>query len=140
MYAGAGRNQNLHDMKYQTLLTLPIFLLIANIAAAQVLEGNWKGTSLCQIKSSPCHDEVVVYHISKDGNNSYRINADKIIKGKEIDMGTLVFSFDPQLNILYLVDSIQQIRWQFKVVGKEMHGTLSSNGRIYRIVELKKEE
>jgi len=33
---------------------------------AQSIEGVWKGTSLCQIKDSPCHDETVVYHISKD--------------------------------------------------------------------------
>jgi hypothetical protein len=31
-----------------------------------LLIGTWKGTSICQVKNSPCHDENVVYHISKN--------------------------------------------------------------------------
>ena len=96
---------------------------------------------MCQVKNSSCHDEAVVYHISKNsGSNLYLVDAGKIIDGKENDMGTLNFSFDPKQMILFLVDSVQQVKWEFKVIGKEMHGTLISKGKLYRIVELKKED
>ena len=128
-------------MKSQTLLTLTLFLLIGKISTGQTLDGNWKGTSLCQIKNSSCRDEFVVYHISKNsGNNSYRVSASKIIEEKESDMGTIDFSFDPKQKTLYLIDSVQQVRWEFKVTGKEMHGTLTSRGKLYRIVHLKRED
>ena len=128
-------------MRSQTLLMLTLFLLIGKISTAQPIDGNWKGTSLCQIKNSSCRDEIVVYHISKNsGANSYRVSASKIIEGKENDMGTLDFSFDPKQKILYLIDSVQQVKWEFKVTGKEMHGTLTSRGKLYRIVDLKRED
>jgi hypothetical protein len=55
-------------------------------------------------------------------------------------MGTLSFSFDPQKKILFLVDSVKNIRWEFKISGKEMHGTLISKGNLYRIIDLKREQ
>ena len=58
---------------------------------ADKIEGIWKGTSLCQVKPSACHDENVVYHISKKSANLYTIQANKIVNGAEVDMGT----FDP---------------------------------------------
>jgi hypothetical protein len=127
-------------MKSQTLLLPSLFLLFGKISTAQSLSGNWKGTSVCQIKNSSCHDEIVVYHISKDSErDSYKVDAAKIVDGKENDMGTLDFSFDPKQMILFLVDSAQEVKWEFKVSGTEMHGTLISKGKLYRIVDLKKE-
>ena len=127
-------------MKSQTLLLLTLLLLFGKISTAQSLNGNWKGTSVCQIKNSPCHDEKVVYHISKDsGGDSYQITASKIIGGKENNMGTLNFSFDSKQKILFLVDSVKQVKWEFKLTGKEMHGTLISRGNLYRIIDLKRE-
>ncbi|HYK45069.1 MAG TPA: hypothetical protein VEV83_07870, partial [Parafilimonas sp.] len=52
------------------------------------IEGVWKGTSLCQVKPSACHDESVVYHISKKSANLYTIQANKIVNDAEVDMGT----------------------------------------------------
>ena len=128
-------------MKSQTLLLLTLFLLFGKISTAQSLNGNWKGTSVCQIKNSQCHNEIVVYHISKDSeSNSYKVDAGKIVDGKENDMGTLKFSFDPKQKILLLVDSVGQVKWEFKLTGNEMHGTLISKGKLYRIVDLKRED
>lgn len=127
-------------MKSQTLLLLTFFLVFGKISNAQSLTGNWRGTSVCQVKNSPCHDEIVVYHISKDGEgNSYKVDAAKIIDGKEDDMGTLNFSFDPKQKILFLIDTVAQVKWEFKVTGNEMHGTLISKGKLSRVVDLKKE-
>lgn len=128
-------------MKIKILLALAFLMTLAKISTAQSPEGVWKGTSLCQIKNSPCHDENVVYHISKGiSSNTYQVNAGKIIDGKENDMGTLNFSFDPQQKILYSVDSVKQVSWKFTVAGKEMHGTLTTNGNLFRIIDLKKED
>ena len=136
-----GATKTSHDMKIKTLLVLTFLLALGKISIAQPLVGVWKGTSLCQIKNSQCHDENVVYHISKNSNgDSYQVDASKIIDGKENDMGTLNFSFNAQQKILYLIDSVQQVKWEFKVTGKEMHGTLTSRGKLYRIVDLKRED
>lgn len=128
-------------MKFKILLLLTFLLTLGKNSTAQSLIGNWKGTYLCQVKNSPCHDEIVIYHITKNsGVNSYQVNASKIIDGKEDDMGILNFSFDPQQKILFLVDSIRQIKWEFKVFDKKMHGTLISKGKLSRIVDLKKQD
>ena len=59
------------------------------------IAGKWKGSSICQVKNSPCHDENVVYHISKAGNDStYSIQANKIVNAVEEDMGTLTGVYD----------------------------------------------
>jgi hypothetical protein len=128
-------------MKVKIVLLFTILLALGNISTAQSLTGVWKGSSLCQVKNSPCHDENVVYHISKNGSaNTYQVNANKIIDGKEDEMGTLNLTFDPRLKILFLVDSVKQVRWEFRIKGKEMHGTLISKGKLFRIMDLIKED
>ena len=128
-------------MKYKILFLYIFFIALGKFSTAQSLIGVWKGTSICQVKNSPCHDENVVYHISKNSTpNTYKVNAGKIIDGKENDMGTQNLTFDPRLNILFLIDSVKQIKWEFKLTGKEMHGTLMSKGILFRIINLKKED
>jgi len=127
--------RQIHKMKI--LLILTSFLILGKISTAQSLAGIWKGTSFCQVKNSGCHDETVVYHVSKGStSNSYQISASKVIDGKENDMGTLNFNFDPEQKTLLLVDSVQQIKWEFKITGKEMHGTLISKGTLFRKINL----
>src|SRR5204862_5928199 len=113
--------KTLHNMKVKALLVLTFLLIFVKISIAQSLIGNWKGTSLCQVKNSPCHDEIVVYHITSSGINSYQVNAGKIIDGKEDDMRTSHFSFDPKQKILFLLDKVHQVKWEFKVSGEKMH-------------------
>ena len=51
-----------------------VFLLSCRVAGAHdatVLPGTWKGISICQIKSSPCHDENAVYISQVEGANSF---------------------------------------------------------------------
>ena len=64
----------------------------------------------------------------------------KSSKEKKMIWGALIFSFDPKRKIIYLIDSVQQVKWEFKVMGKEMHGTLTSKGKLFRIVDLKRED
>ena len=116
----------------RTLQMVLVLAIFSNCTAQQTkdnIEGTWKGTSLCQVKSSPCHDENVVYHISKaNGGKSYSIQASKIINGAEDDMGTLDASYDEPKHLLTVMMKDRQERtsvWVFKVDGKQMHGTLT---------------
>ncbi len=128
-------------MKIKIFFILTLLLTLGKVSTAQTIAGVWKGTSLCQVKNSSCHDESVVYHILKvSSSNSYQVSASKIIDGKENDMGTLNFTYDPHQKILFLIDSVKQVRWEFKLTGNEMHGTLISKGNLFRIIDLKRED
>ena len=106
------------------------------------IEGIWKGTSLCQVKPSACHDENVVYHISKKSANVYTIQANKIVNGAEEDMGTFdSVVYDEAKQTLTFIMKDRQGRsnvWSFKLDSMQMHGTLTQENTLFRIVELKK--
>ena len=127
-------------MKLQSLILLLSVFLYGKITIAQSFEGTWKGKSLCQIKNSPCHDEVVVYHISKKSDGkTYEMVANKVVNGKEEDMGTLIFSYDSQQKRFVSADSVRNAKWEFNITGNAMEGTLVYKGNLYRIVDVKKE-
>ena len=115
----------------------------AQQTAAGKIEGIWKGTSLCQVKPSACHDENVVYHISKKSATVYTIQASKIVNGAEDDMGTFdSVVYDETKQTLTFTMKDKQGRnsvWLFRIDGMEMHGTLTINeNTLFRVVELKK--
>ena len=127
-------------MNFQRSILLLFILILGKTVTAQSFEGIWKGTSLCQIKNSPCHDEVVVYHISKDSNGkSYEVIANKIVDGKEDYMGTIPFTYDSKQKVFVSVDSVRNVRWEFKITGSAMKGTLMYKGDLFRIIDVKKE-
>jgi hypothetical protein len=128
-------------MKIHLLVVVLISLANEKTALSQPVIGVWKGTSICQIKNSPCHDETNLYHISTGSvADQYRIDANKIVDGKEVEMGTLYYMYDPQQHLLVCVDSAHNARWQFKITGKEMHGTLMVKDKLFRLIELKRKE
>ncbi|HEY6825722.1 MAG TPA: hypothetical protein VI259_02625 [Gemmatimonadaceae bacterium] len=51
--------------------------------------GVWRGTSLCLVKPSACHDEVVVYRMTSTKSDSVSLDARKIVNGREEEMGVL---------------------------------------------------
>ena len=103
--------------------------------------GVWKGESICQIKSSPCHDEIVVYHISKTQEpNTFQVIANKVVNGKEEDMGVLQFTYDSLHQTFTNLDEKRNASWKFKIKGDTMDGTLMDKGELYRIIHLKKEK
>ena len=80
--------------------------------AANPFVGTWKGTSICQVKNSPCHDETVIYYISKaNGTDSLNVMANKIVKGVEEEMGILPFVYNANSNEL---TSSAYGTWNFK--------------------------
>ena len=124
------------------MLISSIFFL--NASQAQVKEnsiehfiGTWKGSSLCQVKDSPCHDEVVVYYITKGNTaDSCIIKANKIVNGVEEEMGTLYFKFAKANNELSS-DAVNG-KWNFKLKDGKMEGTLYARNALYRKIELSK--
>ena len=101
------------------------------------LFGDWTGDSVCQVKNSPCHDEKVVYHISKGkGANHVSVSADKIVDGKPVNMGTIDFTYEPKEGTLVSDD---HGHWEFAIKGNRMEGTLSLPDKtLYRKVTLTK--
>ena len=101
-----------------------------------LLIGTWKGTSICQIKNSPCHDETVVYHISKNtGVDTFYINASKIVNGVEEEMGILPFIYNKKTNQL---TSTAYGTWTLNIEGTKLEGTLFVRGDLYRKILLRK--
>jgi hypothetical protein len=79
-----------------TIIAFAAVCLLARGAFAQVPAttsnpvGVWRGTSLCTVHPSPCHDEVVVYRITRvNASDSLSLDARKIVKGQEEEMGVL---------------------------------------------------
>jgi hypothetical protein len=130
---------------HQTCL-LVLYILLSASGQAQSKNksidsfiGVWKGTSLCQVKNSPCHDEIVVYRITKNAaNDSCYISASKIVNDKEEDMGPLSCRFDPVNNTLE--STAHNSKWSFKLENGKLKGTLIAQGNLYRIVELLKNQ
>lgn len=56
------------------------------------ISGTWKGTSIYQVKDSPCHDEITIYHAVKAEGNTYRFQMNKMVNGKEVEMGETIFT------------------------------------------------
>ena len=101
--------------------------------------GTWKGSSICQVKSSPCHDEKVVYHISPAGGiDSFNIQANKIVNGQEVDMGVLPCRYDKKNN--QLTSTAFNGNWIFNFKDGSIDGTLFFKGELYRIIKLEKQE
>src|SRR5215212_3409453 len=99
-----------------------------------LLIGTWNGTSICQIKNSPCHDETVVYHISKNsGVDTFYVNASKIVNGVEDEMGILPFVYNKKTNQL---TSTAHGIWTFNIEGSKLEGTLFVRGDLYRKIIL----
>ena len=96
--------------------------------------GVWKGTSICQVKNTPCHDENVVYRVSKgESQDAFDISASKIVDGKEEEMGIIPFKFNKATN--QLTASFHGL-WVLNVTDHVMDGTLTQNGTLFRIVKL----
>lgn len=108
---------------------------------ALLLVGTWKGTSICQVRPSPCNDEISVYHIMESPKpNIYRVVMNKVVNDKEEDMATYDYYYDASTKILSCWDEKHKIAWKFHVTGNRMEGTLVYQDKVYRIIRLSKVE
>ena len=107
---------------------------------SQQAVGVWRGTSVCQVRPSPCNDEVVVYRITQiKAPDSLAIDARKIVRGEEQEMGVLACRFAPSSG--QLTCTIPQGVWQFTVRRDSLVGELRlPNNTKFRDVRAKRGE
>jgi hypothetical protein len=108
------------------------------------LVGDWEGESVCGDGLPSCHDEHVVYHITKppDEQGNVSVAADKIVDGKPEPMGVIELRYDAGRHTLTseAKNSRFQGVWEFKVEGDVMEGTLTvlPGKKVARRIEVRK--
>jgi hypothetical protein len=111
-------------------------------AAADPISGTWEGTSLCQVKPSPCHDEHVIYRLTSAKPRQYRIDGYKLVAGQEQFMGTIDVTLDAggsHLDGSVMSGGRSQGRIQLSLKGRHMTGRmLQADGTLYRLIEVDK--
>ena len=91
--------------------------------AAMTPVGIWRGTSVCLVRPSACNDEIVVYRIARTkAADSLTIDARKIVRGDEQEMGVLTCHFASPNGPLTCV--MPQGTWQFRVRNDSLVGEL----------------
>jgi hypothetical protein len=113
------------------------------LASAELsgVAGIWRGDSVCATEASACHNERVVYYIKDVPNNPnlVSIQADKIVEGKPITMGTGEWQYDRVKSTLEW--RMPKQVWLLKITGRRMQGTLKLvDGAVVRSMSLKKDE
>jgi hypothetical protein len=85
--------------------------------------GTWRGTSLCQVRPSACHDESVVYRITRTtARDSLALDGRKIVNAAEVEMGVLGCRLEAPS--AQLTCSIPDGVWQFTIRGDSLVGEL----------------
>jgi hypothetical protein len=120
-------------------LALALVLAAPAQASETAIDGTWKGTSICQVKPSPCHDETVVYRARQTGPDSHRIRAYKIVGGKEVFMGEIIGTYTSATT--FRAQSVDRqnrtATWSFTLNGDHMSGRLTlDDGTLFRLIEV----
>ena len=100
-----------------------------------LLIGTWTGSSICQIKNSPCHDENVVYRISKTERDSFNIQMKKMVNGQEEEIGPLPCKL---IKTNQLVSTAYNGIWTFILQEGKLEGELIYRGDLYRKISVEK--
>jgi hypothetical protein len=125
------------------LAALAVASLLARGAGAQAPSqppavttpvGTWRGTSVCLVRPSACNDEIVVYRIAHtNAADSLTVDARKIVRGEEQEMGVLTCRFTSPNGPLTC--AMPQGIWQFRVRSDSLVGELRlSNNTKFRDV------
>jgi hypothetical protein len=99
--------------------------------------GNWRGSSVCQVKGSACHDEIVVYNILRGDGNIYHVAMNKVVKGKVDFMSLIDFTYEEATRTLSASD-MGRI-WQFTMKKNSLDGMLIWHNQLYRKLHLERE-
>lgn len=112
-------------------------------ASPDPIVGTWQGSSLCQVKSSPCHDEHVVYRISSGQARHYRIDAYKVVGGHEEYMGAIDVTLDgagAELDGPVTGGGQVRGRVHFVLNGSRLSGRMILNdGTLFRLIDVTKD-
>ncbi len=113
------------------LIFMSALTACAQKQTAESLYGDWTGESKCVGSNPYCHDEIVVYHLTRSKADPAKINlaADKIVDGKPDPMGEFDMTFDAEKMTLTSEFTIKRTGgkgvWLFTVRGDKMDGTLT---------------
>ena len=119
---------------------IAVAILLA-AAAADPISGTWEGTSLCQVKPSPCHDEHVVYRVTRTAPERYKLDAYKIVSGKELFMGAIDLTFDSAGHALVgtIAGNRGASRVRLTLKTNHLSGRLTlGDGTLFRLIEVTK--
>jgi hypothetical protein len=108
--------------------------LSAQSPLPSALVGIWRGTSICLVHPSSCHDETVVYQMTRTATrDSVTLDARKIVDGAEVEMGVLgckLDAADAQVNCV-MPNGV----WRFTIRGDSLLGKLRlPDGTVFREV------
>ena len=134
-------------MNVRVSMRIPLTLAVASLLrhsagaqspsqqpAAMTPVGIWRGTSVCLVRPSACNDEIVVYRIAQTkAADSVTLDARKIVRGEEQEMGVLTCHFTSPNGPLTC--AIPRGTWQFRVRNDSLVGELRlSNNTKFRDV------
>ena len=118
---------------------LIIAVALATTTAGDALVGNWRGDSICVVRPSACVDEKALYHVKKLGQpDRYSVQADKIVNGQAIDMGTFgcEYASDKQALTCQLPKGAVHLALR----GTRLEGTMNlTDGTLWRNISLEKD-
>lgn len=106
-------------------------------AAGTLFGGDWTGDSICTIRTSPCHDEHVIYRMTgPDPAGKLKVEMDKVVNGQPEAMGDpLDCEFHNKESMFNC--SMRNGMWEFHVSGDKIEGTLTlPDGRLYRRINV----
>jgi hypothetical protein len=117
-------------------------VLLLAAASADPIVGRWEGTSLCQVKPSPCHDEHAVYYMKAADPHGYTLDGYKLVSDEEQFMGAIDLTFDAKLNQLdgVIMDRAgSPTRLNLVLRGSHLSGSMiQADGTVYRLIEIDK--
>ncbi|MBV6506257.1 MAG: hypothetical protein ILNGONEN_01830 [Syntrophorhabdaceae bacterium] len=93
-----------------------------------IFAGTWTGTSTCVGNRPACKNEIVVYRFVPVAGHpkQLRLFADKIIEGKRVPMGALVFELNERTRVLESEFKIGHTHgiWSYAAAGDSLTGKL----------------
>jgi hypothetical protein len=120
-------------------MLIALLALLAATDPRSILYGAWAGESICTNVRPACHDEHAVYHIAaSEKPDKVAMTMNKVVDGKEEEMGTLVYRVNPTATTL--TSEYRGFVWTFTRSGTRMQGTAKQlpNGAVIRNIRLEK--
>lgn len=121
-------------------MNVPLLIIaFATTTADDALAGDWRGDSICIVRPSACVDEKTLYHVKKlDQPNHYSMQADKIVNGERVNMGTSDCVFAPEKRMLTCELPTGVIHLALR--GTRLEGTMNlADGTLWRNISLAKD-
>jgi hypothetical protein len=103
-----------------------------------LLIGDWRGDSICVVRPSACHDEKALYHVKTVAGSPHRytLDADKVVDGKPVFMGSMECSYAPEKH--ELTCSTPRLVVHLALDGNSLNGTMNlPDGTVWRNITLR---